>query len=271
MKKRLFTAIILILLNFLLSGGEVPQDVKTASIKPDAAPGETKVKSAEKLEKSAKIYEGMAITPEFSKEIIDKITAKYSKMYEKYAGVKNTRHVTIEWRDVKNNELLETEKVVYTRWDDFYEDLKYKVLSYVVDGKEKKNGRYDPHESAPGIPHFDKNGGKEYERRVVAVEKARNRLCYKIMAIPRRPKGEHFKGFIWVTVDNLEIIQNEGTSGKMRFGAESLYVKYYAKDFGDYFHFTSGYTKVKLNVMGIYKRILIFKFQNRDIEPMLKG
>jgi hypothetical protein len=215
------------------------------------------------------VTEGMVITPEFSKMVIDSITEKYSKnMYEKYAGVKSTRHVTVEWRHPKTDELIETEKVVYTRWDDFYEDLKYEVLEYTVNGEKKDPSKYDPRESKPGIPHFDKNGENEYIRELVAVEKVKGKLCYKIKATPIKPKDEHFKGFLWVTVDSLELIQNEGTSGKSRFGVSDLYVKYQARDFGDYFHFTSGYTKVNLNVLGMYKRILIFNFENKDIEPM---
>lgn len=231
----------ILLFNFLI----FPQDIK----KPD-------------------VYEGMPITPEMSKEILDEITAKYSKMYEKYAGVKSTRHVTVKWYHPKTNELLETEKVVYTRWDDFYENLKYEVLEYTVNGKPKNPKSYDPRESKPGIPHFDKNGEKEYIREVVAVEKVRGKLAYKIRATPKIPKDEHFKGFLWLTVDNYELIQNEGTSGKSRFAVDALYVKYLASDFGDYFHFTHGYTRVTLNVLGMYKRILVFNFENTNIEPM---
>jgi hypothetical protein len=214
------------------------------------------------------IHEGMKVTPEMSKSVLEKITAKYSKMYEKYAGIKSTRHVTVEWRHPKTNELIEKEEVVYTRYDDFYEDLKYKVDKYIVDGVEKKPESYDPRESKPGIPHFDKNGEKEYERTVVGVEKVQGKLCYKIKAVPRKPKDEHFAGHVWVTVDGLNYIQNEGTSGKMRFGVSDLYVKYKAQDFGDYFFFTSGYTKVTLNVLGLYKRTLIFSFVNKNIEPI---
>jgi hypothetical protein len=223
--------------------------------------------SAAKQEKPP-IYEGMAISPEMSKEIIERITAKYSKMYEKYSGIKSTRHVTAEWRHPKTNELLEKEEVVYTRYDDFYENLVFEVQKYSVDGVEKNPKSYDPRESKPGIPHFDKNGEKEYIRTVVGVEKVHGKLCYKIKMVPRTPKDEHFAGHVWITVDGLEYMQNEGTSGKMRFGVSDLYVKYKAKDFGDYFFFTSGYTKVTLNVLGLYRRTLIFNFVNKDIEPI---
>lgn len=218
-------------------------------------------------EKSA-IHEGMKISDQMSKDILESITAKYSKMYKKYAGVKNTRHVTIKWYKPGSNELVKTEKVVYTRWDDWYEDLKYKTVSYFVDGKKEDPEDYDPHESAPGIPHFDEKGAKEYERKVVAVEKLRGRLAYKIKVTPVNPEGEHFKGFLWVSVDGLEIMKNEGTSGDLRFGCSDLYVTYDAKDFGDFFHFTKGYTKVTLNVLGLYKRVLVFEFENKNIEPM---
>ncbi|MGI6394445.1 MAG: hypothetical protein ACOX2F_06940 [bacterium] len=215
------------------------------------------------------VVEGMEITPQFSKKVIEAITEKYSKkMYEKYAGVKSTRHVTVEWRHPETNDLIETEEVVYVRWDDFYKNLKYEVLEYKVNGKDKTPSKYDPRESKPGIPHFDKNGLREYDLKVDSVEKLRGRLCYKVSAVPKKPKDEHFAGYLWIAVDNLELLQNEGTSGKSRFGVSDLYVRYQAKDFGGFFHFTSGYTRVKLNVLGMYKRILVFRFKNVDIEPM---
>lgn len=238
----------------------------SAQEKPDV------VQETQKQEKEVnvgeKIYEGMAVSQKMSEDVLKKITVKYSKMYKKYAGVKSTRHLTVKWYKPKTNKLVKTEKVVYKRWDDWYEDLKYKTISYFVDGEKDDPEDYDPHESAPGIPHFDENGAKEYVRKVVAVEKLDGRLVYKVEAIPRDPKGEHFKGFIWVSIDGLEIMKNEGTSGKMRFGCSSLYVTYRWKDFGDYFHFTKGYTKVTLNVLGLYKRIMVFEFENKDIEPM---
>ena len=71
-------------------------------------------------------------------------------------------------------------------------------------------------------------------------------------------------------VDNLEMLVWEGTAGKMRFGAKRLYVKFYSQDFGDYFSFTSGYTKATINVLGLYKRILVFNFVNKHIKPLYK-
>ena len=165
MKKIFLTFILLILLGFCVCAEE-------------AAPAK------------GGVYEGMPITPEFSKEVIDKITAKYSKMYESYAGVKNTRYVTVEYRDPKTDKLKETEKYVYTRYDYWYKDLEYELHSCESDGKPRKQGTIacDPNESKPGIPHFDKNGEKEYIRELVAVEKLNGRLAYKIKMTARKPK-----------------------------------------------------------------------------------
>lgn len=263
MKKIFLALITLILLGFYVSAEETaPKTESSEQAAPKAEP------------EKGKVYEGMPITPEFSKEVIDKITAKYSKMYETYAGVKNTRYVTVEYRDPKTDKLLETEKYVYTRWDYWYKDLKYELHSCESDGKPVNPSifhplRCDPHESAPGIPHFDKNGEKEYIRELVAVEKLNGRLAYKIKMTARKPKIEHFVGHVWIAVDNLEYIQNEGTSGKPRMGARP-YVKYQAKDFnnGQFFHFTSGYTKVTIKLVGY---TLVYKFENKDIKLMLKN
>lgn len=267
MKKIFLSCIVLLSMTFcVFAEGETQGE---NGVKPN---NDAPLAAAEAPKKEG-VYEGMPITPEFSKEVLDKITAKYSKMYESYAGVKSTRHVTVEYRDPKTNELLETEKYVYTRWDDFYKDLKYDLISCESDGKPRKKGviACDPHESKPGIPHFDKNGEKEYIRELVAVEKLNGRLTYKIKMTARKPKGEHFVGHVWVAVDNLEYLQNEGRSGKSRMGEKDLYVKYQAKDFnnGQFFHFVSGYTKVTISILG-YKKVMIYRFENKDIELMPK-
>ena len=263
MEKIFLVLISLVLLSFSALAEEAEQ-------KTDAAPAQTAEKAAPA---KGEVYEGMSVTPEFSKEVIDKITAKYSKMYETYAGVKNKRYVTVEYREPDTNKLLETEKYVYTRWDYWYKDLKYELHSCESDGKPRSKGviACDPHESKPGIPHFDKNGDKEYIRELVAVEKLNGRLAYKIKMTARKPKGEHFVGHVWIAVDNLEYMQNEGKAGKKRMGEKDLYVKYQAKDFngGQFFHFTSGYTKVEISVMG-YKRIMIYHFENKEIALMPK-
>ncbi len=206
-----------------------------------------------------------------SDEIVAKITAKYQKMYDKYDGVESIRTVNIKWYYPDSMELAKTEDVVYKRFDYFYKDLKYKVLSYKVDGKKEDNDDYDPHESAPGIPIFDKNGKKQYKIKVVKIDKIGKEKAYKISVIPKNPNTRHFKGFVWVTVDGLNLIKSEGTSGEMRFGCKSLYVNFKSKDFGDFYSFTSGCTKVNLSVLGLYRRFLVFKFKNTNIKPILKG
>jgi hypothetical protein len=268
MKKLLILAAVLI---FMLSA--VAEEPKTEEQTPAEASAETKAAETAPAPAKPAVYAGMPITPEFSKEVIDKITAKYSKMYESYDGVKNTRHVTVEYREPGTNKLLETEKYVYTRKDYWYKDLDYELLSCESDGKPRRKGviACDPHESKPGIPHFDKNGEKEYIRELVAVEKLNGKLAYKIKMTARKPKGEHFVGHVWVSVDKLEYMQNEGKAGKKRMGEKDLYVKYQAKDFnnGQFFHFTSGITRVEISVMG-YKRVLVYTFENKDIELMPK-
>ncbi len=211
------------------------------------------------------------ITPELSREIIAKLTDKYSKMYDKYAGCRSTRHLEVKWYKPDTMELVKTEKVVYTRWDDFYEDLEYKTLSYEVDGKPADPDDYDPHETKPGIPIFDRRGEKEYLRTVVAVEMVKGVPAYKIQVIPRKPKNEHFKGIVWATVEDLDLIQFQGTAGKFRIGLQDLDVFFDAKDFGDYYCFTAGEARARIAFFIFQpERILHFKWYATDFAPMPK-
>lgn len=211
------------------------------------------------------------ITPELSRDVIARLTAKYSKMYEKYAGCQSTRHLEVQWYKPEGMELVKTEKVVYTRYDDFYEDLEYQTLSYEVDGKAADPGDYDPHESKPGIPVFDRNGEKEYLRSVVGIETVKGEAAYKIQVIPRQPKNEHFKGYIWATVAGLNLVQFKGSAGKYRIGLQDLSVFFEAKDFGDYYCFTAGHTEARIAFFIFQpERILHFKWFATDFKPMPK-
>lgn len=211
------------------------------------------------------------ITPEKSRDIIQQITMKYTKMYKKYKGVQSTRHLEIKWYKPSTNELVKTEKVDYIRYDDFYEDLQYKTLNYEVDGKKEDPESYNPHEGAPGIPIFDDNGFKQYDRNVVGIETIDGKNAYKISVNPRKPQTTHFKGYVWVTVDGLEIVQTQGSAGKFRIGLQELSVFFKSKDFGDYYAFTSGATKARISFFIFQpERWLHFNFYATDIKPMPK-
>jgi hypothetical protein len=211
------------------------------------------------------------ITAEMSRDIIARLTEKYSKMYDKYAGCQSTRHLEIKWYKPEGMELVKTEKVVVTRYDDFYEDLAYTTHSYAVDGKPEKPGGYDPHEGAPGIPVFDRNGDREYLRSVVGAELVKGLPAYKIQVIPRKPKNEHFKGFIWATIDGLNLVQFQGTAGSFRIGLKELSVFFETQDFGDYYCFTAGHTEARIAFFIFQpERILHFKWHATDFKPMPK-
>jgi len=211
------------------------------------------------------------ITPELSRDIIARLTDKYSKMYDKYAGCESTRYLEVKWYKPGTMELVKSEKVAYTRWDDFYEDLEYKTLSYEVDGKPDDPDDYDPHETKPGIPVFDRNGEKEYLRSVIGVDTVKGEPAYKIQVIPRRPKNEHFKGFIWATVSKLDLVQFQGTAGKFRIGLQELSVFFEAKDFGGYYCFTAGHNEARIAFFIFQpERILHFKWYATDFKPMPK-
>ncbi len=208
------------------------------------------------------------ITEKQSREIIKKITDKYSRMYKKYAGVESVRKETQKWKKVGSEELLKTEDIVYKRRDYFYKNLEYDTESYAVDGKKKDPDDFSSHEDKPGIPVFDKNGHKEYTRKVEGIDTIKGRECYRILVDPKNPETTHFKGHIWVTTDNLELILTKGESGKKRFGCKDLSVEMWSKDFGDFYHFTSGKIRVNISVFRLYRRILEIEFKNTEIKPI---
>ena len=119
---------------------------------------------------------------------------------------------------------------------------------------------------------FDQNGVKQYERTVVGIETIKGGVkAYKIKVEPRKPNTRHFKGYIWASVDGLNLVQFDGTAGENRIGLKELHTYFDAKDFGDYYCFTAGEVTARISFFIFQpERVLKFKWHATDFKPMPK-
>lgn len=145
-------------------------------------------------------------------EIIDRIIAKYSKIYEQIEGIELIKEVETNIYDSKSKKLLENKKIKFKVNDFFYKKGVAKVLEYYKDGKKEdpedyKSGR----QSEPLIPIFDKNSKENYNIKIIGSKKYRQVDCYKLKVIPKRKSETLFKGEMLVSKKTLSPIYLKGT------------------------------------------------------------
>jgi|GEM_PF-4880622 len=145
-------------------------------------------------------------------EIIDRIIAKNSKIYEQYEGVASIKEVETNIYDSESKKLLENKKLKLKAKDYFYKKSVAKAIEFYKDGKkadpkDHKSGR----KSKPLIPVFDKDSKKNYKIKITGSKKHRQIDCYKLEIIPKKNKETLFKGEMLVSKKSLSIMHVSGT------------------------------------------------------------
>jgi len=159
-------------------------------------------------------------------EIIDKIIAKYSKIYEQYEGVMSVKHLETKVLDSESKELQKTKKVKLNERNYFYQKSTGKAFEYYEDGKKKDPDDYKSgKQSKPIIPVFDKDSKKNYTINIVGSKTHRKVDCYKLKVIPKRKSETLFKGDILVSKKTLSVMYLKGTISEFSKFMEDFQLK----------------------------------------------
>ena len=191
------------------------------------------------------------VTPEKSKEIIEKIRTMTIPRAKKYRGVESKRNVEVKEYD-SSGKLIVTHKFVAVRKDYFYEPPESKVLKYEKNGKDTKQTDYKEFKIDPTYPVFDENGEQYYETAVVAVQVIDGVKCYKVKVTPKQATSRHFSGHIYYKTDDLEPHVAEGTLGKLPWPFKEFYMRFYFVKQKGYPIFRSGVITIKADVPVVF-------------------
>lgn len=165
-----------------------------------------------------------------SDKIIAKIIKKYAPLYKKYKGFQSVIKTTTKEIDPSKNKQIGTMKLTVKRKDYFYKKKpEVMTLRMTKNGKKvplKENKR--PRQE-PGHPLFDSNGLKHYKFRVQGFKTLKGIKCYNIQVNPRAKTIRHFKGQVYVSVDQLKLIYQEGTLGKVGMPLKEFSIKVWFK------------------------------------------
>lgn len=159
-------------------------------------------------------------------QIIDKIIAKYSKIYEKYEGVRYVKHVENKILDSESKELLKTRKVKLNTQDFFYKKSVEKAFEFFENGKKEDPDDYKSgKKSKPTAPLFDKDSKKNYTLKIIGSKTHRKVDCYKIKVIPNRKSETLFKGEVLVSKKTLSVMYVSGTIAEFSRYMENFWIK----------------------------------------------
>jgi hypothetical protein len=206
-------------------------------------------------------------------EIIARIRAKISPLYEKYAGIECLREITSMQYDSRDNTFLESYTVLLRRREYFYRKADYKVLKYIKDGKEKPRWYYNFPTRKPVHQLFDRDMDKNYAVKLLGKKSVNNVECWEIDVIPQKKTPRHMKGKAYFTVKDLDLFCLEGTIADNPTGLQSLYLKIFFKRLDDAYCMSTGTYILMVHVPIFYphrKMVQTFSSSEERLIPAKK-
>lgn len=167
-----------------------------------------------------------AVAPDEADRVLKEIISKNIDMYHKYQGIESLRKEVVSEYDPKTNKLLSVSEITVTRTDYFYEKPLAEVKTYKKDGKEMKPSKFNYITDVPTFPVFDEKGKDHYTVQVTEKKIFNGKECYKIEVTPKKDTSRHFKGFLYYTVKNLDLVYFEGTTAKLSFPLKSFKIEF---------------------------------------------
>ena len=193
-----------------------------------------------------------AVSPDEADRVLKEILAKGLDMYHKYKGVECLRTEVISEYDPKTNKLLSVSEITVTRTDYFYEKPVAEVKTYKKDGKEMKPSKFNYMLSMPTFPIFDEKGRDNYDIRITDKKIFNGRECYQVQVTPRKETSRYFKGLLYYTVKNLELVYFEGTLAKLDFPLKDFKIEFNTSMFNGIPVCSTGKAYLRIKIPIIY-------------------
>lgn len=198
-----------------------------------------------------------AVTPEEAQRVIALAFERGITIYKKYTGIEYSRKETVSEYDPATKKLKSVSEITMKRKDYFYKEPEIEVLTYRKDGKEMDPSKFRVMKSMPLYPAFDEKGNDNYRFTVVGKVRHSGKECYCIQVEPRIISSRHFRGSIYATVNNLDMVSIEGTMAKLDFPIKEFHIALEMKNVDGVPIARSGEVHVRVNVPVFYPDTLI--------------
>ncbi|HOO50979.1 MAG TPA: hypothetical protein PLK94_06800 [Alphaproteobacteria bacterium] len=165
-----------------------------------------------------------SITPDFSRQLIERIQAKTLQTKGTYDGIEFNEDTTIQTFDAETEKLQETVRVLLVKRNFHQKDTEVVVLKYEKDGKEQPLSDYKPMQEKPQYEVFAEDGDKYYDVDVVACTNIDDKKCYRLKITPKEKTARHIQGDLYYTADTLDLVRFEGTIAEFTVGLKELHM-----------------------------------------------
>jgi hypothetical protein len=198
-----------------------------------------------------------SISPEESDRVIALAFEKGLRAYKNYSGIESVRKEVMSEYDPATNRLRSVSEVTMKRKDYFYKNPEVEILTYKKDGKTMETSKYRVRNSMPLYPIFDDKGRDNYLITVAEKIKYNGRQCYRIQVDPRKTTSRHFKGSIYIALNNMEVVGIDGTMAKLDFPIKEFRIVINTSQTDDVPITQSGEVHVRINVPLFYPDTMI--------------
>lgn len=198
-----------------------------------------------------------AVSPDEADRVLKEIFSKNIDMYHKYRGIESLRNEVISEYEPSTNKLLNVSDITVTRTDYFYEKPVAEVKTFKKDGKVMDPSKCTYIRVMPSFPVFDEKGRDNYDIRITDKKIFNGRECYRVEVIPKKETARHFKGFLYYTVKNLDLVYFEGTLAKLDFPMKSFKIEFNTAMYNGIPVASNGKAVIRVKIPIIYPDTLI--------------
>lgn len=160
-----------------------------------------------------------------SEQILEGVFKRMSAFEAAFPINESLRHVTIREQDPNDGEVFETRVIDQAVRGRVGENPTRKIESCRIDGESVEPTRCeDKDQIAAPLRIFGPTGADNYTLKLGGRTVFQEVESWRIRVVPREPTSRHFKGDLFVAVDDLRLLGSEGTLADLPFGVESLAV-----------------------------------------------
>ena len=166
-------------------------------------------------------------SPTESKEILNRIYARYAKFYNRYAGFSSMRTNYTREYDADNGKLLATIVEIIKRRDYFFREPSIKPIRLIKNGQNRPLSEYRKGLTDPIYPVFSREGRKRYKVQVLGSLKFKGRRAYKLRISPKYRTTKHYRGIAYVDTETLDWLYLRGSLADYPTGVKDLRFNFY--------------------------------------------
>lgn len=210
------------------------------------------------------------ISPAEEARVLAAIRRREQRFLARFQGIAEHRRAVVREYNRDGNRLLRTTRSEVDWVHYFYRRPDVQIRSCAIDGVAVADARCATrwHRLMPHVQIFDRDAHRHYRVRIVDLVTMDGQRCYRLEVQPRLRTARHFVGQIYVRVDNLQLVQMEGTVADLPFFIRHVFLKLAFHGYDEFSGLARGYVDVWLGIPLVYKRRIVTRFTARGHRPV---